>query len=181
MLDIVYEFLFWVFFIGINAIAYSIIYVLHRDEKVSFWPYISSWKLNQKLGLLASGNLDSFRYCVEISVLWLFCRIWFHPILAFVATILYVFLLVFNLYQYTIRKIYHTEPILFNDLKLIKNAFVIVWSESKSKLIIAIPSILRSEEHTSELQSQSTISYAVFCLKKKKTKPLLHLLTQQVT
>src|SRR6187402_2167132 len=28
----------------------------------------------------------------------------------------------------------------------------------------------RSEEHTSELQSQLTISYAVFCLKKKKTK-----------
>jgi len=27
----------------------------------------------------------------------------------------------------------------------------------------------RSEEHTSELQSQSTISYAVFCLKKKNT------------
>ena len=28
----------------------------------------------------------------------------------------------------------------------------------------------RSEEHTSELQSQSTISYAVFCLTKKKKK-----------
>src|SRR5881296_4531027 len=27
----------------------------------------------------------------------------------------------------------------------------------------------RSEEHTSELQSHSNISYAVFCLKKKKT------------
>src|SRR5213082_3628327 len=27
----------------------------------------------------------------------------------------------------------------------------------------------RSEEHTSELQSPDTISYAVFCLKKKKT------------
>ena len=27
---------------------------------------------------------------------------------------------------------------------------------------------LRSEEHTSELQSQFRISYAVFCLKKKK-------------
>ena len=26
----------------------------------------------------------------------------------------------------------------------------------------------RSEEHTSELQSRETISYAVFCLKKKK-------------
>src|SRR3546814_5530651 len=29
----------------------------------------------------------------------------------------------------------------------------------------------RSEEHTSELQSQMRISYAVFCLKKKKTTP----------
>src|SRR5213082_4198341 len=28
---------------------------------------------------------------------------------------------------------------------------------------------MRSEEHTSELQSPATISYAVFCLKKKKT------------
>src|SRR3546814_5686348 len=33
----------------------------------------------------------------------------------------------------------------------------------------------RSEEHTSELQSLMRISYAVFCLKKKKAhKPLLH-------
>src|SRR3546814_4553018 len=33
----------------------------------------------------------------------------------------------------------------------------------------AIPwTILRSEEHTSELQSLMRISYAVFCLKKKK-------------
>src|SRR3546814_8254935 len=30
--------------------------------------------------------------------------------------------------------------------------------------------IARSEEHTSELQSLMRISYAVFCLKKKKTK-----------
>ena len=32
------------------------------------------------------------------------------------------------------------------------------------------PTIARSEEHTSELQSHSFISYAVFCLKKKKIK-----------
>src|SRR3546814_5348531 len=31
--------------------------------------------------------------------------------------------------------------------------------------------IARSEEHTSELQSLMRISYAVFCLKKKKQKP----------
>src|SRR3546814_8135403 len=30
---------------------------------------------------------------------------------------------------------------------------------------------VRSEEHTSELQSLMRISYAVFCLKKKKTQP----------
>src|SRR3546814_5318661 len=32
-----------------------------------------------------------------------------------------------------------------------------------------VPGVERSEEHTSELQSLMRISYAVFCLKKKKT------------
>src|SRR3546814_10665962 len=32
-----------------------------------------------------------------------------------------------------------------------------------------VPGDIRSEEHTSELQSLMRISYAVFCLKKKKT------------
>ena len=35
-------------------------------------------------------------------------------------------------------------------------------------LILPISRCGRSEEHTSELQSRETISYAVFCLKKKK-------------
>src|SRR3546814_9424912 len=34
--------------------------------------------------------------------------------------------------------------------------------------------ITRSEEHTSELQSLMRISYAVFCLKKKKKRKLKH-------
>src|SRR3546814_4048968 len=34
-----------------------------------------------------------------------------------------------------------------------------------------VPGGGRSEEHTSELQSLMRISYAVFCLKKKKTEP----------
>ena len=35
--------------------------------------------------------------------------------------------------------------------------------------LLPLPSLLvRSEEHTSELQSRPHISYAVFCLKKKK-------------
>src|SRR3546814_3128934 len=36
-------------------------------------------------------------------------------------------------------------------------------------LLIAPDCSVRSEEHTSELQSLMRISYAVFCLKKKKT------------
>src|SRR3546814_5723088 len=35
------------------------------------------------------------------------------------------------------------------------------------------PRMIRSEEHTSELQSLMRISYAVFCLKKKKKQQIL--------
>src|SRR3546814_2593157 len=38
---------------------------------------------------------------------------------------------------------------------------------------------IRSEEHTSELQSLMRISYAVFCLKTKKTTQLQHISTYQ--
>src|SRR3546814_1144359 len=34
--------------------------------------------------------------------------------------------------------------------------------------VLAVPTLARSEEHTSELQSLMRISYAVFCLKKKR-------------
>ena len=34
--------------------------------------------------------------------------------------------------------------------------------------LVSEPNLQRSEEHTSELQSQFRISYAVSCLKKKK-------------
>src|SRR3546814_5339652 len=39
----------------------------------------------------------------------------------------------------------------------------------------------RSEEHTSELQSLMRISYAVFCLKKKKNKTAQHITNTQNT
>src|SRR3546814_5456209 len=38
----------------------------------------------------------------------------------------------------------------------------------------------RSEEHTSELQSLMRISYAVFCLKKKKTQNVIDIKTKKV-
>src|SRR3546814_8507227 len=42
-------------------------------------------------------------------------------------------------------------------------------SRSSSRARAEGVQVLRSEEHTSELQSLMRISYAVFCLKKKKT------------
>src|SRR3546814_3683060 len=45
------------------------------------------------------------------------------------------------------------------------------------------PRVVRSEEHTSELQSLMRISYAVFCLKKKNKHMLniIHIYRQQTT
>src|SRR3546814_8673763 len=44
--------------------------------------------------------------------------------------------------------------------------------DEQAPTFVALPLAVdhRSEEHTSELQSLMRISYAVFCLKKKKTK-----------
>src|SRR3546814_5303251 len=42
---------------------------------------------------------------------------------------------------------------------------------------IAMPGRIRSEEHTSELQSLMRSSYAVFCLKKKKINNQIHFTT----
>src|SRR3546814_8952871 len=39
---------------------------------------------------------------------------------------------------------------------------------ARSALVVKVEIDVRSEEHTSELQSLMRISYAVFCLKKKK-------------
>src|SRR3546814_6718727 len=48
-----------------------------------------------------------------------------------------------------------------------------MWAISLAKPSSAPPLVSRSEEHTSELQSLMSISYAVFCLKKKKITQLI--------
>src|SRR3546814_2875724 len=47
-------------------------------------------------------------------------------------------------------------------------------THDETRAFIAPDSAKRSEEHTSELQSLMRISYAVFCLKKKKTTKTQH-------
>src|SRR3546814_4798073 len=50
---------------------------------------------------------------------------------------------------------------------LLRDEYLIVVERDRAAICVCL---LRSEEHTSELQSLMRISYAVFCLKKKKHK-----------
>src|SRR3546814_5849671 len=54
-------------------------------------------------------------------------------------------------------------------------AFMLVWVPEPVCQTTSGKWSIRSEEHTSELQSLMRISYAVFCLKKKKKKNNTHL------
>src|SRR3546814_8396886 len=47
-------------------------------------------------------------------------------------------------------------------------------SQGRLEALINFQTMIRSEEHTSELQSLMRISYAVFCLKKKKNQKTAH-------
>src|SRR3546814_2427895 len=72
------------------------------------------------------------------------------------------------------------SPPLMNSLRLPSPSPSIAATELPCISNVALPPIVpRSEEHTSELQSLMRISYAVFCLKKKKQKK--HINTQKHT
>src|SRR3546814_4718540 len=53
-----------------------------------------------------------------------------------------------------------------------EDAFVVMRQARDATL--GMPRLIRSEEHTSELQSLMRISYAVFCLKKKNINTTKH-------
>src|SRR3546814_9030946 len=46
--------------------------------------------------------------------------------------------------------------------------------EDRLEVVEVLRELVRSEEHTSELQSLMRISYAVFCLKKKNKETIYH-------
>ena len=77
-----------------------------------------------------------------------------------------------TLFPYTTLFRSHGEAILVN----IPRKFTVKISENLQKVLLKnlVGKLSRSEEHTSELQSHSFISYAVFCLKKKKNKKTTH-------
>src|SRR3546814_5019946 len=73
-----------------------------------------------------------------------------------------------------IFRAYHRLPPLTNPngvpVGAVYGYTTMLWKLAKDLHEADGPTHLRSEEHTSELQSLMRISYAVFCLKKKTTK-----------
>ena len=69
------------------------------------------------------------------------------------------------------RVLYHFEKNIIDGRNVKSTFWISPFGFNDGKLIESIENIYsRSEEHTSELQSHSFISYAVFCLKKKRKK-----------
>ncbi len=140
MTGLVSELQFWASFLILNYLNYFVIYLLHYQES-SFLPYIDRLK-EKKIGLTSDENLDFFRYGVELSILIICSRFFDFSYFATAFTVCYFFILVFNIYQFSFRKIYEAEPILFNDFKLFKNGLAIVWHESKWKVIAAALAVI---------------------------------------
>ena len=131
------ELLFWLIFIAINSSLYSINFILYYKES-SFLPFIKDMSILRELGLTRSLNQDAFRYSAELSILLFCARLSNLSSFAFAFSGFYILILLFNIYQYSLRLIYQAEPNLFNDISLLKNGLVIVWSESKIKVLSLI-------------------------------------------
>src|SRR3546814_7006113 len=88
-------------------------------------------------------------------------------------------------YLQRIRALIGALPVIWRERRLLRRASIF-YARNIDQLFLAFASALlaghkpvtvyevRSEEHTSELQSLMRISYAVFCLKKKKHKHETH-------
>lgn len=135
-----HDIFFWLIFLIINGSLFLINYLLFF-KTTSFLPFITEYKRNQKFSFVSSKNFDVFRFSLELSTL-LILSCYFNLSSASVpVTVLYFFALTFNLYQYSFRHIYESEPLLLNDLRLLKNAISIAWSEKPWKVILLALSI----------------------------------------
>ncbi|MFT4803377.1 MAG: hypothetical protein ACI9YE_000569 [Psychroserpens sp.] len=137
MVEIISELQFWLIFLTLNFLNYVVVYTLHFKES-NFFPYITSIRQAKKLGLASEANLDFFRYNVEISIVLILSRFLNLQFDIIIISAIYFLMLVFNIYQYSIRRIYEAEPILFNDFKLLKNGIAIVWNEAKWKILLLL-------------------------------------------
>ncbi len=133
----VFELVFWTAFLLLNGLNFLINYIFYIHDS-HFLPFLTDLKKKKTLGLITSSNLDMLRFVNEISIILILSRFLDFSRLHILVTGIYTILFLFNQYQYLLRKIYHQEPILFGDLKLLKSGISIVWSESPLKIVFSI-------------------------------------------
>src|SRR3546814_4990356 len=67
----------------------------------------------------------------------------------------------------TVARLVRAETLAMRGREFVRAAVAQGATAGRIMRVHILPNIVRSEEHTSELQSLMRISYAVFCLKKK--------------
>lgn len=140
--DIFQELIFWLGFLFFNFSLFAFNYFINFKE-ADFFP-IKQLLTKGSRGVFVSANPDFFRFSIDLSILILLVRYGFIPTFIFSITVYYGFLIIFNTYHYSFNKIYHVNPIILNDLKLLKNGVGILWDESKLKLIFGLSSLTTS-------------------------------------
>jgi len=132
--DVYAELMFWLGFFFFNFSLFAFNYFINIREAA----FLPIKKTIVQGGFFVSSNADFFRFSIDISLLILLIR--FSSTLNGVLVIsgYYCFLLIFNTYHYSFNKIYQVNPILLNDLKLIKNGAGILWDESKIKFVSGV-------------------------------------------
>jgi len=131
------ETIFWIAFISFNVVHYLINYIFHFRNS-HFLPYITALRTERRIGVTFGRNQDFFRYVVELSLIFILARKFDLSLYSIPITGFYLITLLFNIYQYSFRRIYEYEPNFYNDAKLIKSAAAIIWHENKWKFLFFI-------------------------------------------
>jgi len=134
------EIVFWSGFLFFNFSLFAFNYFINYKE-AKFFPF-KQLLIKGGRGVFLSPNPDFFRFSIDMSALILLVRYGFLSSFVTLITIYYGFLIIFNTYHYSFNKIYQVNPILLNDLKLLKNGAGILWNESRIKLITGLSTLI---------------------------------------
>lgn len=134
--NVIQEIVFWLGFLFFNFSLFAFNYFINFKE-ANFLPFKSIFIGGQR-GVFISPNPDMFRFSIDVSILILLVRYGSISSGLFLIVGYYGFLLIFNTYHYSFNKIYQVNPVILNDLKLLKNGAGILWDESKIKMITGI-------------------------------------------
>lgn len=128
------EIVFWLLFLLFNFILFAFNYIIHFKE-ADFFP-LKTILARKNRGIIQSVNPDFFRFSMDVSILILLTRYGIINKGLIFISIYYIFIFLFDIYHYSFRRIYQINPVIINDLHLLKNGAGILWAESKFNFIL---------------------------------------------